>query len=205
MKTVILALVVLLVVSQGEALKCLCGGRTRCPGRHQTCTGPNQVCAYFAYHFEISEQTRENMKTVILALVVLLVVSQGEALTCYCGGRKQCSESTETCTGSNEVCAIIVSQHEISEQTRENMKTVILALVVLLVVSQGEALRCYCGGRTDCSDRIQTCSGSNQVCAYIIFHHDYSYFQSCYNEDDCRLLSQSPVTSGSCCSTDLCN
>ncbi|KAL7372953.1 hypothetical protein ABVT39_024491 [Epinephelus coioides] len=203
MKTVILALVVLLVVSQGEALRCYCGGRTHCSSRVQTCSGSNKVCARITFTHEISEQTRENMKTVILALVVLLIVSQGEALTCWCGGIRLCSGRTETCSSSEDVCAsvsftrfqineqtrenmktvilalvvLLVVSQEISEQTRENMKTVTLALVVLLVVSQGEALRCYCGGLTHCSSRIQTCSGSNKVCARITFKHgEYRLF-----------------------------
>ncbi|XP_049916613.1 CD59 glycoprotein-like [Epinephelus moara] len=85
------------------------------------------------------------------------------------------------------------------------MKTVILALLVLLVVSQGEALRCYCGGRTHCSGRVQTCSGSNQVCARITFVFDNSYFQSCYNARACRRVINTRGISGRCCSSDLCN
>ncbi|XP_078019774.1 three-finger toxin A2-like isoform X2 [Epinephelus lanceolatus] len=94
---------------------------------------------------------------------------------------------------------------EISEQTRENMKTVILALVVLLVVSQGEALTCYCGGRKQCSESTETCTGSNEVCAIIVSQHDYSYFQSCLDGSDCRRLIQSSDAFGVCCVTDLCN
>ncbi|KAK5850918.1 hypothetical protein PBY51_001754 [Eleginops maclovinus] len=87
------------------------------------------------------------------------------------------------------------------------MKTVILALMVLVVFSQGEALKCYCGGTTKiCSGRVETCS-SNQVCGSIIIQvgPHVSHFKGCMNANDCRRLSSSQVTSGSCCSRDLCN
>uniref|UniRef100_A0A8C2X699 Uncharacterized protein n=1 Tax=Cyclopterus lumpus TaxID=8103 RepID=A0A8C2X699_CYCLU len=88
------------------------------------------------------------------------------------------------------------------------MKTVILALLVLVVVSQGEALRCNCGGTSRrCSGPVETCSGFNPVCARISLHagSHFSYFKSCMKELDCRMLINSSVGSGSCCSTDLCN
>ncbi|XP_059181304.1 CD59 glycoprotein-like [Centropristis striata] len=88
------------------------------------------------------------------------------------------------------------------------MKTVILALLVLLVVSQGEALRCYCGGTSKrCSSRVETCSGSNPVCASITLTAGpiVSYFQSCYRESDCRSLLRQSYASGRCCKSDLCN
>ncbi|XP_031698289.1 phospholipase A2 inhibitor and Ly6/PLAUR domain-containing protein [Anarrhichthys ocellatus] len=87
------------------------------------------------------------------------------------------------------------------------MKTVILALLVLVVVSQGEALRCNCGGTARCSQRVETCSGNNPVCASIILQagSNVSYFKRCMKENDCRLLLISHSASGFCCSTDLCN
>ncbi|KAK9530337.1 hypothetical protein VZT92_011843 [Zoarces viviparus] len=88
------------------------------------------------------------------------------------------------------------------------MKTVILAILLLVVVSQGEALRCNCGGTTKiCSRRVETCSGFNPVCASVIIQAGphVSYFKSCMKENDCRQLISSSVASGSCCSTDLCN
>ncbi|KAI4807501.1 hypothetical protein KUCAC02_027307 [Chaenocephalus aceratus] len=89
------------------------------------------------------------------------------------------------------------------------MKTVILALLVLVVVSQGEALRCYCGGTSKvCSSgRIETCHGFKQVCGSIVIHAGphVSFFKSCMSADSCRQMSHSQVSSGSCCSQDLCN
>ncbi|AWP17756.1 putative ras-related protein Rab-5C-like [Scophthalmus maximus] len=49
------------------------------------------------------------------------------------------------------------------------MKPVILVLLVVLVVSHSEALRCYCGGRRQCSGNVETCRGSGYVCASVIF------------------------------------
>ncbi|XP_034427429.1 lymphocyte antigen 6D-like isoform X4 [Hippoglossus hippoglossus] len=86
------------------------------------------------------------------------------------------------------------------------MKSVILALLVVLVVGHSEALRCNCGGKTQCSSRIQTCSGSDQVCASIRFNHPATgYFQSCYPAGGCQNLIRSGIGTGSCCSYDLCN
>uniref|UniRef100_A0A3Q1BT88 UPAR/Ly6 domain-containing protein n=1 Tax=Amphiprion ocellaris TaxID=80972 RepID=A0A3Q1BT88_AMPOC len=80
------------------------------------------------------------------------------------------------------------------------MKTVIVALLVLVVVSQSEALRCYCGGLTRCSSSTQTCSGNANACANV------NRFQSCYNYDDCMRLKQLPqAVYVNCCMTDLCN
>ncbi|XP_078019813.1 uncharacterized protein LOC144459473 [Epinephelus lanceolatus] len=94
---------------------------------------------------------------------------------------------------------------EISEQTRENMKTVILALVVLLVVSQGEALTCWCGGIRSCSGRTETCSISEDVCASVSFHQfPRNNFHGCYSEDACRRLNHPGVVSCRYCKTDMC-
>ncbi|KAG7507488.1 hypothetical protein JOB18_035596 [Solea senegalensis] len=70
------------------------------------------------------------------------------------------------------------------------MKTVIVALLVVLVVSHSEALRCNCGGRTNCpSSGTQTCSGSNKVCINFRFTNtDLGYFRSCYSAFDCSRL-----------------
>ncbi|GLD74678.1 weak neurotoxin 6-like protein [Lates japonicus] len=45
------------------------------------------------------------------------------------------------------------------------MKLVILSLLVVLVVSQSEALRCNCGGIRNCpGGRVETCHDSDSVC-----------------------------------------
>uniref|UniRef100_A0A3Q3BF95 Snake toxin/toxin-like domain-containing protein n=1 Tax=Kryptolebias marmoratus TaxID=37003 RepID=A0A3Q3BF95_KRYMA len=86
------------------------------------------------------------------------------------------------------------------------MKPVILAVLVLLLVSQNEALKCYCGGKRQCSNPIETCSGTDNVCASVIFHAPiYSYFKGCYRRTDCLLLNQPGLISATCCGSDLCN
>uniref|UniRef100_A0A3B4VID6 UPAR/Ly6 domain-containing protein n=1 Tax=Seriola dumerili TaxID=41447 RepID=A0A3B4VID6_SERDU len=87
------------------------------------------------------------------------------------------------------------------------MKTVILTLLVVLVVSHSEALRCYCGGLRHCSGSVETCSGSNQVCAGVIIQagSTVNYFKGCYKSGDCERLNNPPTTTSRCCRTDLCN
>uniref|UniRef100_A0A8C9ZC20 Uncharacterized protein n=1 Tax=Sander lucioperca TaxID=283035 RepID=A0A8C9ZC20_SANLU len=78
------------------------------------------------------------------------------------------------------------------------MKTVILAIVVLLVVSQAEALTCWCGGSRKCLGRTEVCTGSNNVCATM------NNFHGCYTESSCRSLDRPGVASSKFCKTDLC-
>uniref|UniRef100_A0A3P8VBW0 UPAR/Ly6 domain-containing protein n=1 Tax=Cynoglossus semilaevis TaxID=244447 RepID=A0A3P8VBW0_CYNSE len=63
-----------------------------------------------------------------------------------------------------------------------------------LGVVAGEALKCKCGGKCRCSGSTETCHGSNPGSS-----------KGCYDRNDCRMLSSSPVSTGYCCSTDLCN
>ncbi|KAG7507355.1 hypothetical protein JOB18_031482 [Solea senegalensis] len=88
----------------------------------------------------------------------------------------------------------------------KDMKTVIVVLLVGLVVSHSEALRCYCGGNSICSSSTQTCSGSNQVCISFVFSQPgIGYFKNCYKAFDCAKLINSALGFGRCCQTDLCN
>ncbi|KAK5850919.1 hypothetical protein PBY51_001754 [Eleginops maclovinus] len=88
------------------------------------------------------------------------------------------------------------------------MKTVILTLMVLVVVSQGEALRCYCGGtpRT-CQGSVVTCD-LDEVCGSILVSagpRPY-HMKDCMKAHDCKRLSNlSEYVHGFCCSRDLCN
>ncbi|XP_044033555.1 uncharacterized protein si:dkeyp-80c12.8 isoform X2 [Siniperca chuatsi] len=86
------------------------------------------------------------------------------------------------------------------------MKTVIVALLVLLVVSQGEALKCYCGGLKHCLNPAETCHGLNDVCAKVTFSAGFtgSYFQGCVKAIECMIENRRGV-SATCCSRNLCN
>uniref|UniRef100_A0A146UWL8 Lymphocyte antigen 6D n=1 Tax=Fundulus heteroclitus TaxID=8078 RepID=A0A146UWL8_FUNHE len=87
------------------------------------------------------------------------------------------------------------------------MKAVILALFVLLLISQNEALRCHCGGKRRCSSPIETCTTSDSVCISANFYGvpQPFYFRGCYRESDCRKVSLPGMSTASCCRTDLCN
>uniref|UniRef100_A0A3B4VFA1 UPAR/Ly6 domain-containing protein n=1 Tax=Seriola dumerili TaxID=41447 RepID=A0A3B4VFA1_SERDU len=95
------------------------------------------------------------------------------------------------------------------------MKTVIVALFVVLVVSHSEALRCHCGGIRDCLSPVETCQGEDNVCENKTFSNDpLSFFyvstvtyrlNGCYKSTNCPLLNRLGLSSGSCCKTDLCN
>uniref|UniRef100_A0A3Q3B373 Snake toxin/toxin-like domain-containing protein n=1 Tax=Kryptolebias marmoratus TaxID=37003 RepID=A0A3Q3B373_KRYMA len=87
------------------------------------------------------------------------------------------------------------------------MRTVILAVLVFLLISQNEALRCYCGGKRRCSSSIETCVGSDSVCISASFYGvpNPFYFKGCYRERDCRTVNYPGISSASCCHSDLCN
>ncbi|XP_061765656.1 lymphocyte antigen 6D-like [Nerophis ophidion] len=86
------------------------------------------------------------------------------------------------------------------------MKIVVLALLVVLVVSQGEALRCNCGGRRQCPGNVETCSGEANACASVIFHVPCpGYFKGCMKMTNCKIMNQPGITTTACCSSDLCN
>uniref|UniRef100_A0A8C6NPM7 Snake toxin/toxin-like domain-containing protein n=1 Tax=Nothobranchius furzeri TaxID=105023 RepID=A0A8C6NPM7_NOTFU len=87
------------------------------------------------------------------------------------------------------------------------MKTVVFAVLVFLLISQNEALKCYCGGKRQCPDRIETCIGSDSVCISASFYGvpQPFYFKGCYRESDCVKVNMPGMSSASCCRTDLCN
>uniref|UniRef100_A0A3Q3WL69 UPAR/Ly6 domain-containing protein n=1 Tax=Mola mola TaxID=94237 RepID=A0A3Q3WL69_MOLML len=87
------------------------------------------------------------------------------------------------------------------------MKTVILALFVLLVVGQSEALRCNCGGMKQCSRPVETCYGSNNVCASVIIFAGSMprHFRGCMSSQNCMKLTLMGLSVATCCSSDQCN
>ncbi|KAI9526368.1 hypothetical protein NQZ68_039976 [Dissostichus eleginoides] len=70
------------------------------------------------------------------------------------------------------------------------MRTVILALMVLVGVSQGEILVCSCGGTSNiCLDAGEPC-GLNQVCTsfLVVVQSRVTFFRTCMTANACRLL-----------------
>ncbi|KAL3967794.1 alpha-2-macroglobulin-like protein [Sarotherodon galilaeus] len=87
------------------------------------------------------------------------------------------------------------------------MKTVIVAVLVLLVISQSEALKCYCGGLWYCPSSVEFCHGFNNVCSTVFLDAESTprYSKGCMKSNVCRTVTQPGVLSIHCCSTDLCN
>uniref|UniRef100_A0A4W6BLD8 UPAR/Ly6 domain-containing protein n=1 Tax=Lates calcarifer TaxID=8187 RepID=A0A4W6BLD8_LATCA len=87
------------------------------------------------------------------------------------------------------------------------MKLVILSLLVVLVVSQIEALRCNCGGKRSCPSPVETCRGRSNVCASIIIYAESPprEFKGCIKSNECMILNRSGMATALCCETDLCN
>uniref|UniRef100_A0A7N6BMH1 UPAR/Ly6 domain-containing protein n=1 Tax=Anabas testudineus TaxID=64144 RepID=A0A7N6BMH1_ANATE len=87
------------------------------------------------------------------------------------------------------------------------MKTVILALLVLLVVNQNEGLRCYCGGNNICLNHIETCPDSANICGSIIIYAGPkpSHYTRCMSSSDCAAMTYRGISKCYGCGTDLCN
>ncbi|KAJ4940561.1 hypothetical protein JOQ06_026858 [Pogonophryne albipinna] len=89
------------------------------------------------------------------------------------------------------------------------MKTVILTLMVLVVVSQGEALMCHCSSiPAICPGSVETCE-LGEVCGSIAVGVGPSpyHMRRCMKADECMRLSNAggAYSHGRCCSRDLCN
>uniref|UniRef100_A0A4W6BLF3 UPAR/Ly6 domain-containing protein n=1 Tax=Lates calcarifer TaxID=8187 RepID=A0A4W6BLF3_LATCA len=87
-----------------------------------------------------------------------------------------------------------------------NMKLVILSLLVVLVVSQSEALKCHCGGDRSCpGGSVENCAAGGDVCIRAILFNPPSHFRGCYRSRDCQVINNMGIGSASCCRTDMCN
>ncbi|KAM9825466.1 bone morphogenetic protein receptor type-1A-like [Syngnathus typhle] len=88
------------------------------------------------------------------------------------------------------------------------MKTFLVALLVFVLVSQGEALKCYCGGRNNCPGNEEICTTSHHLCASVVYNDGTSpdYMKGCASYPECNFIKDEPsVASIYCCGTDLCN
>uniref|UniRef100_A0A3Q1FJ16 Lymphocyte antigen 6D-like n=1 Tax=Acanthochromis polyacanthus TaxID=80966 RepID=A0A3Q1FJ16_9TELE len=87
----------------------------------------------------------------------------------------------------------------------KTMKTAVLTLLVLLAVSQSEALRCNCGGVNSCPNSVEECTGSNTFCGTFNAASNPNYFKGCMSWTECSAWTNPAIATVSCCSTDLCN
>uniref|UniRef100_A0A665TKG3 UPAR/Ly6 domain-containing protein n=1 Tax=Echeneis naucrates TaxID=173247 RepID=A0A665TKG3_ECHNA len=92
----------------------------------------------------------------------------------------------------------------------QKMRAAVCAIVLLLALDEGEALKCnYCfskGGDLCTPTSTQTCSGSANACAAVIFSAPlHSSFRQCMNMAVCQGYIKTPGVFASCCTTDLCN
>ncbi|CAL8309129.1 unnamed protein product [Boreogadus saida] len=103
---------------------------------------------------------------------------------------------------------LLLDKQEDQSRERRKMKTLAVVLVLALAFSFGEALRCNRCISRGCSNRVETCSGPNDVCANVFFlpPAPINYFRRCMKASDCQLLSSlSSLVVARCCGTDLCN
>ncbi|KAG5265329.1 hypothetical protein AALO_G00241070 [Alosa alosa] len=90
------------------------------------------------------------------------------------------------------------------------MKAFLVALLLMMTVANGCALKCRrCvpsvpGGR--CTVSTETCSSNMDACVAARFLiSPFSYFNRCIKMSDCRILQRSPYIKANCCQTDMCN
>ncbi|KAK5847741.1 hypothetical protein PBY51_016846 [Eleginops maclovinus] len=82
--------------------------------------------------------------------------------------------------------------------------------ILLLIIYQGEALKCnYCFSMESdlCTPTsTQTCSGADNACGAVIVTGPASAsFRQCMNMGVCQGFISTPGVYAICCSTDLCN
>ncbi|XP_071381906.1 lymphocyte antigen 6D-like [Centroberyx affinis] len=90
------------------------------------------------------------------------------------------------------------------------MRAAACAILVLLTLCQGEALKCnYCFSKSGdlCSPTsVQTCSRTDNACASVLFLYPlHNSFRQCMNMAVCQGYMNMPNVAAQCCSTDLCN
>ncbi|KAK7919541.1 hypothetical protein WMY93_010825 [Mugilogobius chulae] len=87
------------------------------------------------------------------------------------------------------------------------MRREVVLLLVVVALSQSDALRCYCGGLKFCSNRIETCSDFTELCGRVIITAGATpnYFKGCMTRTECITLNNPGISSAFCCSSDLCN
>ncbi|KAF7692500.1 CD59 glycoprotein [Silurus meridionalis] len=90
------------------------------------------------------------------------------------------------------------------------MRSLVLALVLVLLVSSGMALECHqclpkkAGGA--CEIFSMTCPAKKDACVAAKFTRaPYGHYQKCTTMADCQLLKLNAYMKVNCCQDDLCN
>ncbi|XP_061572018.1 lymphocyte antigen 6D-like [Cololabis saira] len=90
------------------------------------------------------------------------------------------------------------------------MRSEVCAVLILVILYQGEALQCnFCfstGGSLCTPTSTQICSGRGDGCAAVLFGAPLNRsFRQCMNMAVCQGYISTPGVFARCCSTDLCN
>uniref|UniRef100_A0A671YG26 UPAR/Ly6 domain-containing protein n=1 Tax=Sparus aurata TaxID=8175 RepID=A0A671YG26_SPAAU len=90
------------------------------------------------------------------------------------------------------------------------MRAAVCAVLLMLTLCPGEALKCnFCfskGSSLCVPTGTQTCSGSANACGAVVLTGALSNsFRQCMNMAVCQGFQQTPGAFATCCSTDLCN
>uniref|UniRef100_A0A8C6TYK6 Snake toxin/toxin-like domain-containing protein n=1 Tax=Neogobius melanostomus TaxID=47308 RepID=A0A8C6TYK6_9GOBI len=90
------------------------------------------------------------------------------------------------------------------------LRAVTCALLLSLVFSPGDALKCYqCTSRSSdlCTNTVvQTCSITENACGAVIVAQPVQFsLRACMNMAVCQGWISTPGAYAICCSTDLCN
>ncbi|XP_060761337.1 CD59 glycoprotein [Neoarius graeffei] len=90
------------------------------------------------------------------------------------------------------------------------MRSLVVALVLVLLVASGTALDCYhcqprkAGGA--CEITTLTCPAEKDACVAAKFTKaPYGHYQRCTAMADCELLKRNAYIKVKCCQNDLCN
>ncbi|KAK9523778.1 hypothetical protein VZT92_017674 [Zoarces viviparus] len=85
------------------------------------------------------------------------------------------------------------------------MKTVILAILLLVVVSQGEALWCRCEGQgKECPLHVEKCK-AGEVCGEVFIDDGSSqYYMGCMTKEECNAHVFTDISRARCCDWDWC-
>ncbi|XP_016147513.1 cytotoxin 6-like [Sinocyclocheilus grahami] len=100
--------------------------------------------------------------------------------------------------------------HQLGALIDRIMKTLlVVALVLVLVLNYGSALKCnHCvpQGGTRCTQTQETCDFGKDACIAARFNFPpFMGFRRCSSMTECLILSSNTAVKVKCCQSDLCN